>query len=267
MDNCYQRNPLYEENGISVFSKTDDYIVNYEKISTDHLKYFKETGRNPFMEESHWKEIEESTEVIVRKYALSEEYRIMDVGVGMGRLLERFPTMKRYGMDISRGYLSIARQKGIEVCLSLIEDMPYKKNFFDIVICTDVLEHVMDLNLAVSKILDVVKKDGVVIIRVPYKEDLTAYLSPDCPYELVHLRNFDENNLRLLFEKIFKVRVIEFSLAGYTLGPLKFGSHIPLYPTVLRKLLRLAVKLNIKFGNKIAKLICNPVEINIVVGK
>jgi 2-polyprenyl-3-methyl-5-hydroxy-6-metoxy-1,4-benzoquinol methylase len=74
--------------------------------------------------------------------------------------------------------------------MSRIEDMPYKKGHFDVVVTTDVLEHVFDLNLAVSKILSVVKNDGVIVVRVSYKENLEGYLHPNFPYDLVHLRSF-----------------------------------------------------------------------------
>ena len=50
--------------------------------------------------------------------------------------------------------------------------MPYSDESFDVILCTDVLEHVIDLNLCVAKILSVLKKGGLLIIRVPNREDL-----------------------------------------------------------------------------------------------
>ena len=215
----------------------------------------------------HWRAIEKSTEIIINKYASGEKKKIMDAGVGMGRLLERFPALERYGMDISRGYLRLAKEKGIEVCMALIEDMPYKNDFFDIVVCTDVLEHVLDLNLAVTKILNTVKEDGILIVRVPYRENLSEYLNPDFPYQLVHLRNFDENNLRLLFEKIFKIKVLEWSLAGHNGGRLKIGAGIPVYSSVMRKVIYGLEKFGGGFGKTIVKGLCHPVVINVVLKK
>jgi hypothetical protein len=59
------------------------------------------------MEEAHCLEIEDSKSDIVNKYCEPGD-RLLDVGVGMGRLLDRFPNHDRYGMDISRGYLKHA---------------------------------------------------------------------------------------------------------------------------------------------------------------
>ena len=58
---CYSRNPQCIEDGIPIFSQTDFYVANYDKISSDHLKHFEATGHNPFMQEDHWRDIEEST--------------------------------------------------------------------------------------------------------------------------------------------------------------------------------------------------------------
>jgi 2-polyprenyl-3-methyl-5-hydroxy-6-metoxy-1,4-benzoquinol methylase len=66
-------------------------------------------------------------------------------------------------------------------------------------VCADVLEHVLDLNLVCAKILSVLRPGGILIVRDPYREDLRAYTVPSCPYKFIHLRNFDENSLQLLF--------------------------------------------------------------------
>jgi SAM-dependent methyltransferase len=127
-NDCYKKPALKIENDIPIFSQPDFYTENYDRIADFHLKHFESTGHNPFMPEDHWKELEKSTKELVTKYATESGAKILDVGVGMGRLLQHFPNLKRFGMDISRGYLEHAKDKGIEVCLSRIEEMPYKDN-------------------------------------------------------------------------------------------------------------------------------------------
>lgn len=218
MDATIYRNvPLDVHYGIPVFSVRNEYIENYERISADHLKAYNKDSSNPFMAEHIWCAIENSTIEIISQYLKTND-TILDAGVGMGRLLSHFPQARRYGFDISSGYLAMASKQGIEVCLSLIEDMPYKENYFDMVVCTDVLEHVLDLNAAVTNILRVLKDDGTFVLRVPYREELKCYLESTCPYEFVHLRNFDEHSLMLLFTRIFKCRVIKMTTAA-TFGP------------------------------------------------
>jgi len=264
---CYREPPHSEVDGIPVFSQFDDYVDNYERISRDHLDHLEKTGHNPFMHEDHWQEIETSTLSLVRKYVASRA-RILDVGVGMGRLLEQALEFERFGMDIAMGYLQCAKKKGINVCMSKIEDMPYLDEFFDAIVITDVLEHVLDVNLALKKILDVLKPNGFLIIRVPYQEDLNPYLNPSYPYDLVHLRTFDSPSLRLLLEKVFRLKTHEIVLTGYVGGQLKYW--IPPLPK-LRGLVRWLVDFTKVFGvsffERLSRRINKPTEINVVVQK
>jgi SAM-dependent methyltransferase len=210
----YAREPIEIRDGVPAFSLPDDFVRNYERISADHLASLESKGTNPWIPERLWVEMEETTVALVRKYAKSGA-AILDVGVGLARILSRFPGLRRFGMDISWGYLKVARTKGVEVCYSRIEDMPYRPDTFDVLVCTDVLEHVLDLNLCCRKLIEVVKPGGVLIIRVPVHEDLSRYVDPDFPYEFVHLRSFTEPSLRLLFERILRCEVVELTPGGY----------------------------------------------------
>lgn len=48
-----------------------------------------------------------------------------------------------------------------------VQNMPFDKNTFDILICNHVLEHVPDFHLALSEILRVIKPGGYAILQVP----------------------------------------------------------------------------------------------------
>ncbi len=45
--------------------------------------------------------------------------------------------------------------------------LPFKKNYFDVVLCTDVIEHTPDPLYAVRELSSVIKKGGLLIITVP----------------------------------------------------------------------------------------------------
>ena len=214
----YKSDPLFHQDRIPVYSIFDRYVENYQKIASDHVAAITPGLHNPFIENALWEALEVSTRDLVLKYAKHGD-RVLDVGVGMGRVLAPLKEFNRYGIDISFDYLNRSRDVGIEVAFSKIEDMPYQDASFDVVLTTDVLEHVLDLNLCTKEILRVLKPGGILIVRVPYKEDLSAYLADNLPYEYIHLRTFDEASLRLHFCKIFGLEFLEAnSVAPYLQG-------------------------------------------------
>ena len=135
--------PLYVDDGVPVFCAHDDYVSNYEKISADHLDALDEKGINPFMSADSIDDLEARTV----DFALSHHpqiNRILDAGVGPGTFLSRIPAAEKHGADISMGYLSRMKDMGIAPVLAKLEQLPYADDTFDMVISTDVLEHVLD---------------------------------------------------------------------------------------------------------------------------
>jgi 2-polyprenyl-3-methyl-5-hydroxy-6-metoxy-1,4-benzoquinol methylase len=243
----YIRKPESTSNGIPIFSLKDIYIENYEKIAGDHVSQISETQENPFMEEELWVSLEASTREYIKRH-VAKGSRILDVGVGLGRLLEPLTEYERFGVDISLEYLSIAKSRGIEVALAKIEELPYTPEFFDAIVICDVLEHVFDLNFCCERILACLRPGGVLIVRVPYREDLSAYLDEQLPYEFVHLRNFDESSLRLHFQKIFGLHYLESaSTTPYLQGTPRL--KLRLLPEVQRSRLAAFAKTHPEFGD------------------
>jgi len=270
LTDIYKIHPLRFADSIPVFSEVNEYIANYRRIALDHLAEMHKTGANPFIPEDLWVELENSTKELILKHSEGKSRCvILDVGVGLGRLFAPLPTsFEKYGMDISMDYLKIAQSKGIDVCYSLVDDMPYKENFFDVVVCTDVLEHVLDLNLACAKILSVLKTNGILIVRVPYRENLSVYLSEDYPYEFVHIRNFDEYSLKLLFQKVFGCEVRQYKTVGYGTDYMRFKYAFPLFARIsLSALIYCTRYVNKTIYKCLTRKFYNPIEINVVVKK
>jgi len=215
---AYRVEPLRFVGGLPVFTETDRYVENYQRIAADHVAAMKPGSANPFMEDELWKTLEDSTRALIGKH-VAPQSRILDVGVGLGRLLGPAPQYKRFGIDISFDYLKRAREAGIEVAFSRIEDMPFHDCYFDAVVVCDVLEHVLDLDGCMRQVLRVLRPGGILILRVPYREDLSGYLDSAVPYEFIHLRNFDEHGLTLLLGKIYRCEVLELAqVAPYLVG-------------------------------------------------
>ncbi len=214
----YTRNPIKTIESIPIFSENDEYVDNYDLISNEHLDYLVKFGENPFMSEEYWRSLEDGTLSQINKH-IKKGDKILDIGVGLGRLLSDVSVeCTKYGVDISLPYLLEAKSKGINVCLSKIEELPYQDDFFDIVISTDVLEHVFDLYACIKQIYRVVKPGGVIIVRVPYKEDLSSYVSYE-KYKFVHVRSIDKALLDLYFTKFVNGQYLEHCLLGQVKDP------------------------------------------------
>ncbi len=209
----YLRKPTSYFDGIPLFSKRDHYVDNYRKISHDHLLATAAGAGNPNIDEGLWLQMEESTRKLVCKHS-AEGSKVLDAGVGLGRVLEPLSNLDRFGVDISLDYLRVARSIGFKVAFSKLEELPYRDELFDTVVACDVLEHVIDLYACCSQLVRVLKRGGSLIVRVPYLDDLDAYLNEDLPYEFIHVRNFDLAGLRLQFEKILGMQYVEHSFVS-----------------------------------------------------
>ncbi len=197
-----RRDPLDTIEGIPVFAESDRYTRNYDQIAQDHLASGEDGNNNPFIDDLDWRIMEDSTTALLSSVAQPGQ-SILDLGVGTGRLLENFPQLARSGVDISIDYLRLLADKSIQPYLARSEDLPFVDASFDLVISTDVLEHVIDLDATFKEIYRVLKPGGYLITRVPYRENLAPYLAPSYPYQFVHLRNFDEHGLELMLCHVY----------------------------------------------------------------
>ena len=74
------------------------------------------------------------------------------------------------------------------------------------------------------------KPGGIFIVRVPNREDLSSYLNPDYPYDLAHVRGFDEYSLELLSDKTITNANTENNLSNSQedeINVVDFGFQLP----------------------------------------
>lgn len=105
-----------------------------------------------------------------------ERPRILDVGCGDGTFLSRLAG-RLYGLDISAESVSEARKRldgrGADIRVGDARKMPLWDAQFDVVICSEVLEHIGKPELAVAELMRVAKSGGKIIISVPNEFWLT----------------------------------------------------------------------------------------------
>jgi SAM-dependent methyltransferase len=117
--------------------------------------------------------------------------RVLDIGSSNALYLRRIDAGFKVAFDIALPYLRAipATDKLAAVCGDA-EKLPFRRGFFDVVIVSDVLEHVLDPQAVVDAIARISGPGTRVIVEVPWEEDLSSY-AENAEWEFTHLRSFD----------------------------------------------------------------------------
>ena len=128
--------------------------------------------------------------------------KILDVGCSCGNLIEKLEKNKShevYGIDNSKYAVQKCIGKGLKnVRFGNAVKLPYKNSFFDVVIASDVLEHIKSDKKALEECKRVLKRHGYLIIGVPAFSSLWSRL--DSYKE--HKRRYDKVDFIELIESI-----------------------------------------------------------------
>jgi methionine biosynthesis protein MetW len=146
--------------------------------------------------------------------------RILDVGCGYGLMMSYLRSLghETVGLEITSGFVKICRRFGFTVYETDVENDPLPPGLgtFDVVLCMETLEHLMDPLLVLQeKIWPVLRPGGRLVVTVPngayLKDRLTllfggaptfgsgTHLLPYRPYNLDHKTIFTVAGLRETF--------------------------------------------------------------------
>lgn len=107
----------------------------------------------------------------VEEMRLRPDARVLDIGTSTGtnlRLLQELGISGVMGLDASRDAIRWCHEKGLgEVHHGDVCAMPFEDGVFDLVLATDIIEHVEDDGLALAEIRRVLKPGGAAILTVP----------------------------------------------------------------------------------------------------
>lgn len=194
-----------------------------------------------------------------------------DIGIGQGFLCDellRLGVSKLAAIDVSSSYLRrFQKHDKVTPYLANAESLPFK-NEFDLVVSTDVMEHVINVGSFLYSVNRALKLGGIFAVRVPYREGLLNY-SPHCGYQhdFGHLRSFNKDILRIYLEQA------GFTIKSFHLDGFSAGTPQPyLYNSYRKKVIynRIATFINAHLEHPadatllnpyFAKLLMKPVEI------
>jgi 2-polyprenyl-3-methyl-5-hydroxy-6-metoxy-1,4-benzoquinol methylase len=157
---------------------------------------------------------------------------ILEIGCGQGNTLIELKKQGKAkfiaGIDIVDLNQSTKLDKFILADIESEENIDLPENYFDVIICADVLEHLKDPWNVLEKIKKFLKPNGIVVASIPnireIKTLVSIFVKGDFKYvdagilDKTHLRFFCRKNIIELFEKTgYKVEKITFDLSSFSL--------------------------------------------------
>lgn len=179
-------------------------------------------------------------EILLTWLGSSKNKNVLVIGSGSGEFAIMLAQQgaKVTAIDISEKYVSLTRANAEKenvplTCLvATIED--FKPNqltqpaeatqLFDIVIATDVIEHIKDDSFAIKKMATLMKKDGTLIITVPALQFLFGHHD----VILGHFRRYSKRTLQKVCEQFFTTSKLRYF--GFFLIPVAL-----LFSRIIRK--------------------------------
>jgi ubiquinone/menaquinone biosynthesis C-methylase UbiE len=129
--------------------------------------------------------------------------RALDLGIGDGRVAALIDAAKLVGADVSQVALDRARSRLPDADLVLVEPdepLPFADNEFDLVTCIETLEHVRDVQLALSEIRRVLRPGGTLALTTPASARWRVlFRGVEHPFS-PHIRSFTRRSLRTTLE-------------------------------------------------------------------
>lgn len=159
-----QREKIYFKEVCLRISMTVDHIFMPE----DHMDKLY-NSRNPIVKFIHTNRLEQIVKNIPQKNGL----KILDAGCGEGHLIERLLLKNKgntyFGIDIEEVALRKAKRRcSYSTFIRMnLANIGFDDELFDLIVCSEVLEHLYEYEVVIKELIRVLKKDGYLIITFP----------------------------------------------------------------------------------------------------
>lgn len=147
--------------------------------------------------------------------------KVLNIGVGSG-LLENICTNKGadvFSLDPDEKTISRLQENGVgddKAKVGYSQDIPYPDDCFDVVVMSEVLEHLDEniLDQTIKEVRRVLKPEGLFVGTVPSNENLaeSIVICPDCGkvfHRWGHQQTFSMETLKAVLVKEFSIEVIK----------------------------------------------------------
>ncbi len=188
-----------------------DYVENYDDLAQINLE--KSNIDRRFLHNQ--------SKNIIRYLDDVKGKNVCDVGFGQGFLTRELiaaGATSVTAVDVSISYLKqIVDKPDILPLQTNAENLPFREEF-DLIVSTDVIEHVLNIGSFLYSVNRALKPGGIACIRSPYREGLLQY-SPHTGFghRFCHLRSFNKDIYNIYMRQA-GFSAPSFHLDGYSLG-------------------------------------------------
>jgi len=182
---CDTHSKLYEiRNGIPMLlpqyedKARQRYLENYNQIAIDDLD-------TPFEYDR-----ERRHQVLIDFIGYVQGKKVLDIGSSNGIYLRALKADFKVAFDLAYPFLAaMPGASNMQRICGDAESLPFKPGFFDVIIISDILEHLLEPERLVQRLNAICTHETRVIVHVPWQENIAVY--QNSKYEFTHLRSFD----------------------------------------------------------------------------
>ena len=183
--------------------------LDYCECNSCKLRYFDPvvSGDNDFygqLQSMEWYYLHDNkTEYEFSSKLIKPTDKVLDVGSGRGVFASHITCAFYQGLDTSTKAIELAKKDGRNVIGETIERHAAKfKNYYDVVVAFQVLEHVSNVNVFFRCCVDSLKNGGHFIIAVPNNDSFLQYATNNAldipPHHQLH---WNERSLKFIANK------------------------------------------------------------------
>lgn len=117
---------------------------------------------------------------------IKEDSFVLDIGSYDGYILWKLRKQKKFTpllLDLNTDGIQKAKERGVYSLQASGTQIPLKDNTVDVVLCLDVIEHILEDDNLISEVARVMKNEGMMVLTTPKKN-----------YRLTHHVDMDELN-------------------------------------------------------------------------
>lgn len=201
-------NSVFDRNSLKNFYKLNHYA---DENSNKNKIFFENIAKSRF-------------DFIKSNIAFKKNYSILEVGAGDGFLLKEFISAKHSvnltAIEYNKESIKKLKEQNIQVLSDLSKIK--KKDKFDLIILSHVLEHVIDPSTFVDKLKSLLNKNGYIFVDVPCLDYLIKKETSS------HISFFDLSSLNYLFKKL-KLKKISSNYCGPVFLILRITKSLKFY--------------------------------------